>query len=434
MNMMTEPGAAAVTATLLCVDDEPNILSALRRLFRPHGYRVLTADSGAAGLALLEQEQVDLVISDMRMPQMDGAAFLEQVRLRQPDALRLLLTGYSDITSIHAAINRGEIYRYLTKPWDDNDILLQVKHAVERRALEQLARRQAEELRALNASLEAKVEQRTRELKASHDALQGANARLKTNFVTTIKILSGMIEMRGGHLPGHARRVAELARKIGARLGMEARALHDLFIAALLHDIGKVGFPDRLLEAPLSSLGGDALAAFRKYPLRGEQMLMPLEDLHAAAGMIRTQAERFDGQGFPDGVAGPLIPLGGRILGLAADYDNLQLGVLSQKKLTAAEARALVIDGAGKRYDPQVVAAFRAVLEDEQPARVPEREVPARELRHGMVLARDIVADGVMLLSAEHTLETRVIEQLQLFERTNKTRLSIWVHLEKDVS
>ncbi|MES2932880.1 MAG: response regulator, partial [Pseudomonadota bacterium] len=113
-----------VPATLLCVDDEPNILSSLRRLFRAKGYRILIAESGAAGLKVLETETVDLVISDMRMPEMDGAQFLEQVRSRWPETIRLLLTGYSDIQSILDAINRGEIYRYITKPWDDNDIVL----------------------------------------------------------------------------------------------------------------------------------------------------------------------------------------------------------------------------------------------------------------------------------------------------------------------
>jgi response regulator RpfG family c-di-GMP phosphodiesterase len=425
--------AAAPVATLLCVDDEPNILSSLRRLFRPRGYKVLTAESGAAGLALLESEPVDLVISDMRMPQMDGAAFLEQVRLRRPDALRLLLTGYSDITSILAAINRGEIDRYLTKPWDDNDILLQVRHALERRALEQLAQRQAEELRVLNASLEAKVAQRTAELSSANGALAEANGRLKSNFVTTIKILSGMIELRGGHLPGHARRVADLARQIGTRMGLDARAVHEVFIAALLHDVGKIGFSDTLLTTPVSALGGEALGQYRSYPVRGERMLMPLADLHSAAAMVRSHTERFDGQGFPDGIGGALIPLGARILAVAADYDNLQLGMLSQRKLAPSEAKALIYDSSGKRYDPQVVAALRAVLDGEAPPPLEDVNLPARELRAGMVLARDIVGpDGMMLLSADHVLDARLVEQLLQFERTNRVRLSIWVWPKKE--
>ncbi len=115
---------ADAPATLLFVDDEPSILSALRRLFRPHGYRVLLADSGAAALEMLAQEKVDLVLSDMRMPGMDGAQLLQAVRERWPDVARLLLTGYADIGSTIAAINHGEIQRYIAKPWDDNEVLM----------------------------------------------------------------------------------------------------------------------------------------------------------------------------------------------------------------------------------------------------------------------------------------------------------------------
>ena len=180
---IAQPDSAPGPA-ILCVDDEPNILSALRRLFRGQGYRVLTAESAKAGLELLDREPVDLVISDMRMPEMNGADFLEIVRARWPATLRLLLTGYADVQSILGAINRGEIYRYITKPWDDGDIVLVVRHALERVALEkdkarleELTLAQNESLRELNATLEQKVEQRSGEVMA-------ANERLKNNFLT----------------------------------------------------------------------------------------------------------------------------------------------------------------------------------------------------------------------------------------------------------
>ena len=107
------------TGVILCVDDEPHILSALRRLFRAQGYEILTANGGREGLALLAGREVDLIISDMRMPEMDGAQFLERARQDHPHALRILLTGYADVAQIIGAVNRGEIYRYITKPWDD---------------------------------------------------------------------------------------------------------------------------------------------------------------------------------------------------------------------------------------------------------------------------------------------------------------------------
>jgi response regulator RpfG family c-di-GMP phosphodiesterase len=160
---------ATTLPTLLFVDDEPNILSSLRRLFRGQGYQILTADSGATGLDLLRQQPINLVISDMRMPIMSGAQFLEAVRNEWPDTLRLLLTGYADVQSILDAINRGEIYRYITKPWDDNDIQMIVRHALERQQLqheqqrlEALTHAQNDAPTALNARADRRTEQGAR--------------------------------------------------------------------------------------------------------------------------------------------------------------------------------------------------------------------------------------------------------------------------------
>jgi len=415
------PLAALSPATLLCVDDEPNILSALRRLFRTHGYKVLTADSGAAGLAVLREQAVDLVISDMRMPGMDGAQFLEQVRAHWPDTVRLLLTGYSDIQSILAAINRGEIFRYITKPWDDNDIALIVRHALERRELERLAQRQNEELRQLNQSLEAKVEARTRDIAQ-------ANQKLKANFITTIKILAGMVELRDPAMAGHSRRVADLARRVATRLGLPAQEAQEVFIAGLLLDVGKIGFADDMLRVPPNQLAGDKLGAFRRFPVQGAQLLMPLEEMRGVAAILRAQAERFDGAGFPEGLTGFAIPVGARILALVSDYDNLQLGMLTQRRVPPEEARRLIYDGSGKRYDPAVVNAFKVLLEGEAPESPQDVAVSASQLLPGMVLSRDLVSpEGLMLLSAEHVLDERLIRQLTEFERSCNQRLAIRV-------
>lgn len=431
----TSPDTAEPRApTILCVDDEPNILSSLRRLFRGKGFQVRIAEGGKAGLALLETETVDLVISDMRMPEMDGAQFLEQVRARWPDTLRLLLTGYSDVTSIIDAINRGEIYRYITKPWDDNDIVLIVRQALERKALElekkrleALAIAQHEELLALNASLETKVRERTAEL-------QVANDQLKNSFVTSIKVFSTLIDMRGGNLAGHSRRVADLARKIALRLKVEAKQVQEIFVAGLLHEIGKVGFADELLRTPVAMMKPDQLDAYRKHTVQAEQLLLPLADLRSASDIICAQFERFDGTGFPDRLAGEAIPLATRILTLASDFDNMQIGTLTQRQLNAEEARILIVHGSGKRYDPAVVTAFTEVLggvapkEESDKERRVETAIPASELQADMTLSRDLTTpNGLLMLSADHVLDARLIRRIADFERFNGLELTAYI-------
>lgn len=428
--------------SILCVDDEPSILSSLRRLFRTHGYHIFTAESGAAGLQLLESEPVDLIISDMRMPEMDGAQFLERVRERWPDTVRILLTGYSDIQSILDAINRGEIFRYITKPWDDNDIVLVVRHALERKALEQekrrleeLAQRQNEELKELNASLERKVEERTAELKVAHDSLVSANDKLKTNFLTSIKVFSGMIEMRSEHLAGHSRRVADLARKIAIKMDQDSRDTQEIFISGLLHNIGKIAFSDELLSTPLNMMNGETLGIYRKHPIRGEQLLMPLENLRGAAKIIRSQQERFDGHGFPDGISGLVIPMGARILAIASDYYNLQIGIMIQRRLPAEEATAVILKSRGTRYDPVVLSAFESVITgkaDNIEVALPETLVSTRQLLPGMTIARDLVTqDGVLLLSVEHVLNERLIQQILDFEASADAPIMVYVRSER---
>ncbi|MCH8618682.1 HD domain-containing phosphohydrolase [Undibacterium sp. TS12] len=420
---------------LLFVDDEPNILSSLRRLFRPHSYKILIANSGQEGLDIMEKETVDLVISDMRMPVMDGAVFLTNVKARWPNTIRLLLTGYADIQSTIDAINRGEIYRYITKPWNDNDIVLVVKQALERKylenekkRLEELTFRQNEELKSLNANLEAKVEERTADLKKAHASLLVANDKLKSNFLTSIKVFSNVIEMRGNKLVGHSRRVADLSRKLAKKLNLDSRETQEIFVAALMLDIGKIGFSDELLATPVSQMNGEELGQFHKHTLRAEQLLMPLQDLQTAAKIIRHQHERFDGRGFPDGLTGENIPFGARILALASDYDNLQNGSLVAKRVSVEDAQAIIIRGAGNRYDEKVVLAFRQIINN-LPDDVDDKEISIMHLEPGMILSADVISkDGMLLLPADYVLDQHIIGKLALFEHPASAKLVIRVY------
>jgi len=416
---------------VLCLDDEPNVLSALKRLFRGKGWTTITAESGAAGLQVMAAQTVDLVISDMRMPVMDGAQFLAEVRRRWPDTMRLLLTGYSDVSAIIDAVNRGEIYRYITKPWDDNDIILMVRGALEHQALsrekmrlEALTLAQNQALKELNASLEDKVQARTREL-------QLANEQLKANFFTSIKVFSTLLEMRGGNLSGHARRVADLSRRIANKMNLDNKLVQQIFVAGLLHEIGKVGFSDELLNTPVAMMTPEQLDAYRKHTAQAELLLLPLPDLREASEIITTQFERFDGSGFPQQLSGDQIAIGARILSVASDYDNMQIGTLTQAKLKPEEARIIVTHSTGKRYDPQVVAALISLFDEPKPEATRKesvREVALNmdELWPGMVLSRDLVTpSGMLMLSAGHQLDARLIGKIANFLRIGGTELVV---------
>ncbi len=429
----------AATATILCVDDEVNILSALRRLLRPTGWRVLTAPSGAAGLEVLASEPVDLVISDMRMPQMDGAQFLEQVRLRWPHVMRLLLTGYADIESTVKAINRGQIYRYIAKPWNDAELPLIIKEALERtqllsenERLQTLTRQQNEQLRELNDGLERKVIERTAELLQVNSFLDLANRQLKQKFLVSIKMFTGLIELRGGVIAGHSRRVSELARRLAQQCGLDERTCHDIFLAALLHDIGKLGLSDALLSRPVSAMNGTQMAEYCRHASDGEAALMPLEELREAARLIRSHHEHFNGHGFPDSLCGEEIPLGSRILAVVNDYDGFQIGTLAERRLTPEQALAMLRQLAGKRYDPELVEGFARLLEQERNAQPGEKRVAAARLEPGMVLARDFLADnGALLLAADILLTPAMVGQIKALAARRGEPLWLQVRVDK---
>lgn len=422
--------------TLLFVDDEPSILSALRRLFRPHGYRILIAESGAEGIEVLEKEAVDLVISDMRMPEMDGATFLKHVRKSWPQTMRILLTGYADITSTVAAINEGEIYRYISKPWDDNEIVLVVREALERRRLEsenrrlnELTQRQNDELKELNAGLENKVAERTVELRA-------ALGELKKTFMATVQVFAGMAELRsgmaGGALAGHGRRVAEHARTLAHRLGMSDAEIQNVMLAGLLHDIGKMGLPDGLLDKPYNTLTPEHRALVMKHPVVGQNLLMSIEKLRDCALLVRHHHELYDGSGYPDRLSGIAIPLGSRILAVTNDYDALQVGTLVQRPLKQEEAVTFLIDNRGKRYDPQVVDALVQLLAETGKKTVTELPVRPAHLQPGMVLARELNhRDGYLLLARGNVLTREIIAQLLKLESAEQQAYTLYIRQEE---
>lgn len=429
-------------AQLLFVDDEPGILSALRRLFRPHGYKIFTAESGAEGLEILDQEQIDLVISDMRMPEMDGVALLKAIKERSPETIRILLTGYADFNSTVAAINQGEIYRYISKPWVDNEIVSIVADALEHQRLKHenerlssVIQQQNEALKRLNSGLEQQVSERTAKLREALTLVEQAHGDLKKSFLMTVQVFSGLIELRSGQssssLAGHGRRVADQAQRVAKKMGLSDAECHNIMLAGLLHDIGKLGLPDSLLDKPFNNLTGEHRGLVMKHPVMGQNILLGIERLKEAARLVRHHHESYDGTGFPDQLAGLAIPQGSRIICVVNEYDALQVGTLVQRQLKPSEAVDFLIENRGKRYDPAVVDAFVSLLGESQ--KIPIKEIPLRtmHLKPGMVLSRDLMHhDGYMLLTHGSTLSPEIIGQLVKMEQAEGSNISVYIRQE----
>jgi response regulator RpfG family c-di-GMP phosphodiesterase len=429
-----DPGAAP-WSTVLCVDDEVNILSSLKRVLRAEGLCVLTATSGAQALTMLEEMPVDLLISDMRMPGMDGAQLLEKVQAGWPSVVRILLTGHADMGSTVAAINRGRIFRYLNKPWDEAELLSAVRQGLqlqalerEKNRLEELTRQQNQQLQTINAELEQRVAARTHELK-------DANVRIERNYLKSIKVFSNLLELRDGTLAGHGRRVAETARDIARKMDLADESVRHVFISGLLHDLGLIGMADRLLAKPVARYSEDELALYREHCVRGEQSLMALDDMQPVMPIIRSHHERWDGQGFPDRLAGADIPIGARILAVADAFDDLQNGLLAGTPASGQEARMLMRQARAIQFDPEVLDVFLHMTEPDRPKVDQPRHaadapliVGCDALEPDMVLASDLISGrGVLMLTAGHRLTSALIRHIREFEQREGGKLALHI-------
>lgn len=264
-------------------------------------------------------------------------------------------------------------------------------------------------LSALTRDLELKVQDRTAELTE-------ANARLKASFLTSIRTFTSLMELRGGMLAGHSRRVAELARQLALCLKLDTDAVEQVYLGALLHDIGKIGLTDDLLGKPVVRMSTHDLALYQTHCANGEGALLAMEELQGASEAVRSHHEHWDGQGFPDGLAGERIPLSARIVSVANDFDNLQQGVSMGRRLSVDEALHVIQDNCGERYDPQVVEALSVTLGRSDFESLPESEVTGEALLPGMMLSRDLVTpDGVLLLAANTALAAQTVARVRRF-------------------
>ncbi len=431
---VSQSPAGQALRQVLTVDDEPSILSVLRRLLRRHGISCLQATSGKDGLQMLRTHEVDAVISDMRMPEMDGAQFLEQVKQHDPSIPRILLTGYSDIDATIEAINRGSIDRYLTKPWDEQELILAVKDAIDRRQLirendelRDLMAKQNIQLRDANSTLEAKVAERTAELVQINEMLEAAYKDLDDTCIAAFNVLSGLVDLRCNDA-GHSRRVAEVSKEVGLRLGMSDKEARDVYLAGLVHDIGMIGYPDDMLSKAESAYTPEETKRHHRHPLEGETALMSMQNFGSVTKIVRQHHERVDGKGFPDGLVAGEICLGARILAAASVLDQLHHGALGDHRHQHEAACDLILAAADTRFDRKVSETLVKVWDEMQVAAQDDVELDALQLKEGMVLARDLLSStGAVLLASGFVFDEKVVGQVTGYAKRQGVSMSLWI-------
>lgn len=435
--MADTPESAPVR--VLFVDDEENILKALARIFVDDDFEVLTASSGIEGLRVLaETADVGLIVSDQRMPGMSGAEFLEKAREVAPDALRIVLTGYADIHAAVDAINKGGAYRYLGKPWDDETLAGTVREAVdkyrllqENRRLQEIVRKQNDELKEWNQNLNRRVLDQTRQIREQFDAVRAANARLEESLRDTIDAFSELVGLRDEGMRNHSHNVADLATRMAKGLTLPPREIETIATAALLHDIGKIGIPDAVLRKDRVNMTPEERRLYAQHPVRGQTAIDRIERLRGAGALVRHHHEWFNGRGFPDGIQGNAIPVGARVLCVADALDRAFAELPGEEGLPRAMQKVRM--GFGSQFDPALLPLLEAAAAEVYEkalvgADAALRELQVDELRPGMVVGREVHSGtGILLLREGTRLDAASIEALARYYRLDPGAKGVFI-------
>lgn len=312
--------------TILIVDDEINNIQLLKRTFRGK-YRIMTASNGLEGLETLKNnlDEISLIVSDHKMPIMEGTKFLEEANKIAPDVIKILLTGFSDIEIITDAVNKCNLFQYVLKPFNPEELQEAVKNGLDKFDL------------MSSKSLILKD--------------------LKELFYKTIKSIASALDAKDPYTHGHSLRVTLYAIILARELHIPATDLEAIETAGLLHDIGKIAIPESILCKP-GKLTDDEFAIMKSHPVNSEKLIASIKKLHEISPGVKHHHERWDGRGYPDHLAGEDIPYSARIIAIADTYDAMTSTRSYRKALPHEVAIDEIQKCAGGQFDPVLAQKF----------------------------------------------------------------------------
>lgn len=312
--------------TILIVDDEINNLMLLKRTFRGQ-YNILTAGNGVEALDVVKEhgDEISLIVSDQKMPIMEGTDFLKQVRQTHPQIVKILLTGHVDPDIIISAINDCGLFQYILKPFEVEELKIAVENGIEKYEL-------------------------------SNDNKVYFN-ELRTLFYQTISAISNSLDTKDSYTNGHSLRVTLYSMILAKELNLDNSYLEDIEIAGLLHDIGKIAMPKNILCKP-GRLTDEEFLVLKTHPAKGEKIVLNVNKLESISAWVRSHHEKYDGTGYPLGLKGEEIPLAARIIAVADTYDAMTSTRSYRKALEHDVAISEIKRCAGTQFDPKLAEIF----------------------------------------------------------------------------
>ncbi|MFT6261282.1 MAG: response regulator RpfG family c-di-GMP phosphodiesterase [Bermanella sp.] len=411
---------------ILFVDDEEKMLTALNRVFRGKAYTVFTADSGQEALKVLEIENIDIIVSDMRMPEMDGATFLAASVTSSPESRRILLTGYSDQESTVRAINEGQVHQYIMKPWDNDQLKKIINGEIVEKNRIQSESPSTEEFEQLQEQVNSVSE----ELFSAHMFTDMAKEELLKQYDTTIKVISNLINL---HTPTSSSMNANVVTHSVALcklIKLIPKVITEVRNAALLFQIGKIAVDNKLIHLKINEMTKEQLQAYHQHSIRGADLLLPINTLDYTAKLIQLQNENVDGSGFPSGLLGKEIPLGSRVLRIVIDFQQIVNGLYFKDVYSPEDALDFMDRYAGKKYDRIILKLYRKLIdqltknEDIQY----DKLIKTDDLKPGMTLSRDLVTnEGLLLITKDTKLSSTVINRVKELQEGYFQLLNIFI-------
>jgi putative two-component system response regulator len=320
---------------ILLVDDEEMIRRLLSQKLSPEGYRCEQAANVKQALEKLKEHPIDLVILDIRMPGKSGVELLSEIKAKYPDTAVIMATAIDDAAVAIKCMKAGA-YDYVTKPFNLDEVSFSVRRALEKRRLEL-------ENRDYQQHLEEKVAEQAQKIRAS--------------FFNAITALAYALEAKDVYTSGHSQRVTEISVAIAEHLGLPKESIEKIRLAGLVHDIGKIGVRESVLNKP-GSLSDNEFKHVRLHSQAGERILKPIVDDEEILKAVRHHHERYDGTGYPDGLKGEQIPQLARIIAVADTFDAMTSERPYRKALTEEAACAEVERCRGTQFDPGAADAF----------------------------------------------------------------------------